>query len=98
MFGSAVFNEAHTMSEQLFTKMMCERIVELEQETIEKLGREKANTFLTFQIDCSVITLEINLRYSRAEQSNLLNHHAWGLLKELEWLQFLFVAANYPLV
>src|SRR5262245_42366980 len=54
--------------------------------------------FLLSEADGLEMKFAIMKCYDQAALSNLVYVQAWAMLKELKWLQFLFLAGNYPLV
>src|SRR5262245_46828385 len=81
-----------------YISQMCARLVDVERETMSRLGEEKGGFFVNIADDWLVISGAITDVYSPAEQCNLVFHTAWGLFKDVCWLQLLFVAGNYPLL
>ena len=81
-----------------FIQNISAEVLEIAQQTVDHFGAEKADHFMRIAGDGLKIKLEIMSGYTQQEQTNLINHQAWGLVKELKWLEFLFLAGNYPLV
>lgn len=81
-----------------FLASIFSRVREVAQQTVDALGEERANQFTQMSADGLVIALEIQGHYRQEQLTSLVNAQLWGLLKELKWLQVLFLAGNYPLV
>jgi hypothetical protein len=81
-----------------FIQETCEVLLEIERQTVEHFGEERAHRLLLIADDGLTITAEVMKCYSQQEQLNLVYHHAWGAFKELRWLQLFFLAGQYPLL
>lgn len=81
-----------------FIRGLADDVAAICRQTIEHFGHQEAEQFLLSAADGLDIKFALNAAYSPAELSNLITLQAWGLLKEFKWLQFLFLAGNYPLV
>ena len=82
---------------KLFIPTFCTQLAEIESQTREQLGGA-ADHFQTMLGDCLAINLAILSLYSLSEQLNLVYHACWGMLRELKWMHFHFLAGNYPWV
>jgi hypothetical protein len=87
---------AFTMSD--FLDRMFGYWKEISQETCDKLG-EDAGLFVNAYCDGLEIDEQISKHYSEsARQESLVAFEVPGVWKELYWMQFLFLASNYPIV
>lgn len=82
---------------QLFIPTLCAQAVEIEKQTRQQLGNA-ADHFQTLLGDCLAINFAIMAHYSPSEQLNLVYHSCWGMLRELKWFHFNFLAGNYPFI
>lgn len=85
-------------STRQFLESLVSRVNGVARETVECLGEEQAHRFSLICSDSVVILHQILGHYSHVELSNLVYVQLIALPKELTWLQFLFLAGNYPLV
>jgi hypothetical protein len=76
----------------------CARLVPIEWETLEKLGEQKGGFFIFAANDWLAINSAVLTAYPGEQSRNLVMLTFWGLFKEVCWLHFLFVAANYPML
>jgi hypothetical protein len=75
------------------------RLNEIEQESVLKLGREKAFHFVELANDWIDIQSAIGRTYSPDEIiRSLVYFHFVYLFKEVQWFQLHFLAGNYPLL
>jgi hypothetical protein len=80
---------------QSWVRLKSEPFAEIEAETRRVLG-ERSYFFINVANDWMDVTTAIGDVYPG--QYDLVQHAAFGLWKEMDWLHFLFVAGNYPLV
>ena len=67
--------------------------------TITYLEKETALHLIDFHGNNWIgITTWISSKYSREEQMNIINFQFSRVFKEIHWLQFLFLNANYPMI
>lgn len=75
------------------------RLKEIEQESVLKLGREKAFHFVELANDWIDIQSAIGRTYSRdAIVRSLVYFYFVYLFKEVQWFQLHFLSGNYPLL
>jgi len=75
-----------------------EHLKVVREETITHLGVEDALHILDFHVNNWIDIVEwISCKYDKEEQ-NIVFFQFWRLLKEITWLQFLFLWGNYPLI
>jgi hypothetical protein len=87
-----------TDKQPLWTEEMCKLLAPVERETLEKPGEEKSGFFMTVANDWFAINTALQAAYPGARDHNLVVFTFWSLFKAVRWLQFLFVAGNYPLL
>ncbi len=76
-----------------------DRLKEIEQESILRLGREKAFHFVELANDWIDIQAAISRTYSYDELTQgLVYFYFFSLFKEVQWLQLHFLSGNYPLL
>jgi hypothetical protein len=87
-----------SMSEQpkSWVEEMCRHLADIERETVDKLGEEKAGFFAKVAGDCMDINAAIH--GPNAEHYNFVLHTSYGIFKEVYWFHFFFLAGNYPLL
>lgn len=81
-----------------FIRHVTEGALEIANQTVAHFGEERANQFTQSSADGMHIQLAIVGYYRQEQLMNLVHAQASAMLKELRWLQFLFLAGNYPLV
>jgi hypothetical protein len=77
---------------------MCDRLADIEQITVDRLGEKKGHQFVLIIDDWLAINGAIFDSYRHDELNNLVLLTFWGVFKELTWFHFLFVSGNYPLL
>lgn len=76
-----------------------DRLKEIEQESVLKLGREKAFHFVELANDWIDIQAAISRTYSYNELvQGLVYFCFFSLFKEVQWFQLHFLSGNYPLL
>jgi len=76
-----------------------DRLKEIEQESVLKLGREKAFHFVELANDWIDIQAAISRTYSYNELvQGLVYFYFFSLFKEVQWFQLHFLSGNYPLL
>ncbi len=76
-----------------------DRLKEIEQESVLKLGREKAFHFVELANDWIDIQAAISRTYSYNELvQGLVYCYFFSLFKEVQWFQLHFLSGNYPLL
>lgn len=76
-----------------------EYLPKIAEETFRTLGKEQAGHFNSLANDWIEILIAIRDTYSKDELSaSLLYIYFYGLFKEVQWFQLLFLAGNYPLL
>jgi hypothetical protein len=84
--------------QQLFITAMCQRWAVIERQTLDCFGDEAA-LFINVANDWSDILGAILDSYpEERDRDNLILCSLSGLLKEITWLNFVFLAGNYPLL
>lgn len=83
---------------ELFVESMCRQFAPIERKTMRVLGKNRARFFVHVYMDCMEIVFAINDAYSPDSRMNLVFYAVLGLMKEVQWFNFLFVAGNYPLL
>jgi hypothetical protein len=88
------------MSERptLWVEDMCRRLAPIERETLEKLGEKEGGFFVWVAEDWIKINTALVGAYPGKRGYNLVRLTFGGLLKEVCWFHFFFVAGNYPLL
>jgi hypothetical protein len=76
----------------------CSRLVSIERMTIEKLGEERAGTFVLAADDCMTLGFAAAEALPDRKCGDLVLLTLWGLFKEAYWFHSYFVAGNYPLL
>jgi len=74
----------------------CARSVEIERETIEVLGEEKAGFFITAANDCATVSVAAYKAYPVDQGFDIMLLMLWGLFKEACRCHTFFVTGNYP--
>lgn len=82
-----------------YLSQVYDRLNEIEQESVLKLGREQAFHFVELANDWIDIQSAISRTYSNDDiiQSLLYCHFVY-LFKEVQWFQLHFLSGNYPLL
>jgi len=76
-----------------------DRLKEIEQESVLRLGREKAFHFVELANDWIDIQAVISRTYSYNELTQgLVYFYFCPLFKEVQWFQLHFLSGNYPLL
>ncbi len=69
------------------------------KDTVESLGKEKAYHIMSFHANTWIdVNSWITSSYSNSKKLNILYAEYQRLLKEIHWLQFIFLASNYPMI
>ncbi len=72
---------------------------DIRNDTIKNLGKETAFHIIDFHGNNWIDIMSwINSNYTREEQLNIVFFQYFRLFKEIYWLQFLFLNANYPMM
>jgi hypothetical protein len=88
--------EAAMKNIEEFVRKVSHDVLDVSRQTVEHFGEKQAEQFLLSAADG--IAIKFAGCYGQAALMNLVNVQAWGMVKELKWLQLLFLAGNYPLV
>src|SRR2546427_3547396 len=76
-----------------------DRLKEIEQESVLRLGREKAFYFMELANDWIDIQAAISRAYSYNELTQgLVYFYFFSLFKEVQWFQLHFLSSNYPML
>jgi hypothetical protein len=75
------------------------RLKEIEQESVLRLGREKAFHFVELANDWIDLQAAMSRTYSCNELTQgLVYFYFFSLFKEVQWFQLHFLSGNYPLL
>jgi hypothetical protein len=90
--------QSEKKNSELWVQAMCRNLAPVERKTVRVLGKKKAYYFVNVYLDCVEIIGAIMKAYPEVRRMNLVFHATTSLMKEIQWLNTLFLSGNYPLV